>query len=495
MMRKLIRNIFIGTLLLAFAACSDDYFDVNTPSASVNVEDLGMSDLLGPVIHSTLYAQYYAETVAGNYTQYFGGYGYAAAGFSEMSGAWSEIYLYVLPNTVAIKEKAEESGAKHYGAVAEILEAINITLAADMWDNIPYSEATDGTSNPYPNFDTQEEVYTSAITLLDNAIAALNENDDSNITIGSEDLIYGGDMSKWLKAAYTIKARLQLHLLAKGVYSPSDVLSTIENGFTSVDDDFQMDFPSEQLNPWYANNVLTRNTGNYYRAPNDQIVSLLNGTIYPFESGLVEIDPRLPIMFENEGAEGDPWRGFMNGGEGESSDGEDANTFFKDGGYYTNATAPLILITYAEAMFIKAEAAFLANGGNETSVGSSSVAYEAYMEGIAASMEKLGADGTDYMTDTAVDVGESNLMLHHIMKEKYIANYFNVETYNDFRRYDFSDNVFMGLELRLEGEDEDSEYTGQWYRRAIYPDSEQNSNEDVVNANWQEPTVDVWWAQ
>ena len=167
----------------------------------------------------------------------------------------------------------------------------------------------------------------------------------------------------------------------------------------------------------------------------------------------------------------------------------------RDGGYYTNATAPLILITYAEAMFIKAEAAFLANGGNETSVGSNSVAYEAYMEGIAASMEKLGADGTDYMTDTAVDVGESNLMLHHIMKEKYIANYFNVETYNDFRRYNFSDNVFMGLELRLEGEDEDSEYTGQWYRRAIYPDSEQNSNEDVVNANWQEPTVDVWWAQ
>jgi len=494
-MRNVIKNIFIGTLLFGFIACSDDYFDVNTPSASVNVDDLGMSDLLGPVIHSTLYTQYYAETVAGNYTQYFGGYGYAAAGFSEMSSAWSEIYLYILPNTEAIKEKAEDSGAIHYGAIAEILEAINISLAADMWDNIPYTEATDGTENPYPDFDTQEQVYASAITLLDSAISSLQSEDNSNISVGNEDLIYGGDIDQWLKAAFTIKARLQLHLMAKGIYSATDVLGTIENGFTSVDDDFQMDFPSEELNPWYSNNVLTRNTGNYYRAPNDQIVSLMNGTSYPFESGLVDIDPRLPIMFQNDGAEGDPWRGFVNGGEGESSDGEDANTFFKDGGYYTNATSPLALITYAEAMFIKAEAAFLANGGNETSVGANITAYEAYMEGITASMEKLSADGSDYMADSAVDVGVNNLMLNHIMKEKYIANYLNVETYNDFRRYNFSSDVFKDLALRLEGEGDDSEYTGLWYRRAVYPDSEQNSNEDVVNANWQEPTVDVWWAE
>lgn len=495
MMRKVLKNIFIGTLLVGIMACSDDYFDVNTPSASVDVEDLGMSDLLGPVIHSTLYAQYYAETVVGNYTQYFGGYGYAAAGYSELSATWSEIYLYILPNTEAIKNKAEETGAIHYGAIAEILEAANIGLAADMWDNIPFTEATDGTENPYPNFDTQEEVYTSAISLLDSAISALLSEDNSNISVGDEDLIYGGDMDQWLRAAYTIKARLQLHLIDKGVYSASDVLTTIENGFTTVDDDFLLDFPSDELNPWYANNVLTRNTGNYYRAPNDQIVGMMNGNSYPFESGIVDIDPRLPIMFQNEGAEGDPWRGFINGGEGESFDGEDANTFFKDGGYYTNATAPLILITYAEAMFIKAEAAFLANGGNETSVGANNTAYEAYMDGIAASMEKLGAEGTDYMADTSVDVGVGNLMLNHIMKEKYIANYLNVETYNDFRRYDFSSDVFMDLALRLEGEGDDSEYAGQWYRRAVYPDSEQNSNEDVVNANWQEPTVDVWWAQ
>jgi len=494
-MRKVIKNIFVGTLLVGVMACSDDYFDVNTPSASVDVEDLGMSDLLGPVIHSTLYAQYYAETVAGNYTQYFGGYGYAAAGFSEMSAAWSEIYLYVLPNTEAIKNMAEENGAIHYGAIAKILEAINIALAADMWGNIPYSEATDGTGNPYPNFDTQEQVYASAITLLDSAISALQLDDNSNISVGNEDLIYGGDTDQWLKAAYTFKARLQLHLIDKGVYSATDVLVTIENGFTSVDDDFQLGFPSEELNPWYANNILTKNTGNYHRAPSDQIVGIMNGNTYPFESGIVEIDPRLPMMFQNDGAEGDPWRGFVNGGDGESSDGEDANTFFKDGGYYTNASSPLILITYAEAMFIKAEANFLVNGGNETSVGATTSAYEAYMGGITASMEKLGAAGTNYMADTSVDVGPGNLMLHHIMKEKYIANYFNVETYNDFRRYNFTNDVFKNLELRLEGEGDDSEYAGQWYKRAVYPDTEKNSNENVVNANWQEPTVDVWWAQ
>jgi hypothetical protein len=29
---------------------------------------------------------------------------------------------------------------------------------------------------------------------------------------GREDSIYGGDVNKWVKAAYTLKARYQLHL-------------------------------------------------------------------------------------------------------------------------------------------------------------------------------------------------------------------------------------------------------------------------------------------
>ena len=84
-------------------------------------------------------------------------------------------------------------------------------------------------------------------------------------------------------------------------------------------------------------------------------------------------------------------------------------------------------------------------------------------------------------------------MLHHIMKEKYIHNFLNPETFVDYRRYDFSDQVFTGLEIRKEADGVDSEFAGQWFRRAIYPTTELNRNEANVLANQKEPVVPVWW--
>jgi len=495
-MKKFITKTIIVTLItVGFSACSDEYFDVNTPSNGVDLDELNMKNLMGPVIHSTFFAQQSAEAVFGNYTQYFGSYGSGAAGKTQNSSTWDQVYLYILPNLKVIKEKSQAKEAKHFFAIASILEAINIGLAADSWDNIPYSQAIQGIENTHPSYDSQEQIYAQIFTLLDSAISALEAADNSQVSLGKEDLVYGGDKEKWLRAAYTFKARFQLHLMNKGVVTANDVLASIEKGFTSNSDNFKMSFPEDKINPWYSTNILSRKTGNFYRAPNDQLISNMNGTTYPFESGVVQIDPRLPAIFVKEGNADDPWRGFMNGGEGESSDGEDANTYYKDGGYHTTAGAPLILLTYAEAMFIKAEAAFLANSGTTTSIGSNSDAYIAYQNGISASMAEVGVDGADYMADTAIDVGEGSLMLNHIMKEKYVANIHNVETYNDMRRYNFSSDVFKGLALRLEVDTDDDEFKGKWFRRAIYPTSEKNANETVVNANWQEPTVSVWWAQ
>lgn len=494
-MKKILKITTIWVVILfGCTACNKDYFDVNTPADAVEIDQLSMKDLMGPVLYNTLIAQYSANTTFSNYSQYIGGYGNGAAGRSELSGTWNSVYLSVLPNVRIIKEKAEAGNAKYIKAVALIVEAANIGLAADSWDAVPYSQASNPTEFAKPNFDSQEQVYNSVFQLLNEAIQLLEGPDNSGIKLGNEDLIYGGDFNKWLRAAYTLKARFQLHLVQKGVTSASDVLTSIEKGFTSNADNFMMIYPADELNPWYQNTILTRNTGNFYYAPCDQIISMMNGKSYPFESGLVEIDPRLPEIFQNEGNPGDPWRGAENGGDGTSSDGELANTYFKEGGYYTSATAPLILITYAEAMFIKAEAAFLANGGTTTSTGANSTAYDAYMEGIMASMMQFGAGGSDYMADAAVNVGEAGLMLNHIMKEKYIANILNVETYNDFRRYNFSPDVFKDLALRLEGDDVDSEFRGQWFRRAVYPTSERNANPDVVAQFEEQPTVDVWWA-
>ncbi|THV59549.1 SusD/RagB family nutrient-binding outer membrane lipoprotein [Flagellimonas alvinocaridis] len=486
-----IEKVFLLCSLMFVVGCSEDYFDVNTPSNTATEEELRMQDLMAPVMHSTMEGQRSAELSFGNYVQYFVNTGGGAAGQTSASGLWEQVYLYILPNLQVIKAKAEENGSTHIDAIADILTAINIGIATDTWDNIPYSEAGQGPENNFPTFDTQEEIYTEIFALLDAAIAKLETTDNSVFSLGSSDLIYGGDTDKWLRAAYSLKARYQLHLVNKGIVSANDVLATVENGFTSNDDNFAMYYDDRNINPWYSEEILARNTGNLSKDIASQLVSSMNGEYFPFQGGIVEIDPRLPLFAENnDEAE---YKGYVSGGGGIAPDGTDANTGFRTDGFYTSVDSPLILISYAEVLFIKAEAAFLANGGNETSVGSSATAYTAYLDGIAASMGMYDVDGTDYMADGAIAVGEAGLMLNHIMKEKYIHNFLNPETFVDYRRYDFSDDVFTGLQIRSEEESADTEFPGQWFRRANYPASELTRNEANVLANQQDPVDPVWW--
>ncbi|WP_036823640.1 SusD/RagB family nutrient-binding outer membrane lipoprotein [Polaribacter sp. Hel1_85] len=491
-MKKLIvKTTIIIALIIVATACNDSYFDVNTPSATADVEELRINDLLAPIIHSTMEGQRSAELTFGNYVQNFVGQGGTASGETTASGLWSQVYLYILPNIKVIKEKAEEKGAIHYAAVADILTAINLGIATDTWNNIPYSEANSGQDILFPKFDTQEQVYTSIFTLLDSAIANLKSTDNSGIFLGNEDLIYDGDLDKWQRAAYTIKARYQLHLINKGLFTANDVLTTLANGFTSNDDDFKMFYDDKNINPWYSQEVLARNTGNFHNDIASQMVSSMNGDYYPFQSGLLTIDPRLSVYAQNDGSS--DWKGYVSGGGGLSPDGvTDGNVGFVADGYYTSIDSPLLLISYAEAMFIKAEAAFLANGGTSISTGTNTTAYTAYINGISASMNMYGVDGVNYIADGSVNVGETGLMLNHIMKEKYIHNFLNPETFVDFRRYNFSDNVFKGLKIREEI-DTASDYAGEWFRRATYPSTELNRNKDNVEANQQTPVTKVWW--
>ena len=150
-----IDKVFLLCSLVFAVSCSEDYFDVNTPSNTATEEALRMQDLMAPVIHSTMEGQRSAELSFGNYVQYFVNTGGGAAGQTSVDGLWSQVYLYILPNLQVIKAKAVENGATHIEAISDILIAANIGIATDTWDNIPYSEAGDGPANNFPTFDTQ----------------------------------------------------------------------------------------------------------------------------------------------------------------------------------------------------------------------------------------------------------------------------------------------------------------------------------------------------
>jgi hypothetical protein len=208
----------------------------------------------------------------------------------------------------------------------------------------------------------------------------------------------------------------------------------------------------------------------------------MNGTSFPYNT--ITVDPRAPIYFDNGGAA--TYVGITNG----QGDTGAENAVFNPA--YFTFDAPLAIITYAEAQFIRAEAEFLVNGGNATSTGTNAAAYQAYQDGIAASMDAVGvsaADKTAYLADTSVDVGMAALELKYIMREKAVANWLNPENYNDQRRYDFSANVFVNLTQPVAVNPDNG---GQWVRRSKYPISEISRNPNAAAAA-QPITTPVWW--
>ncbi|MCR5003542.1 MAG: SusD/RagB family nutrient-binding outer membrane lipoprotein [Bacteroidales bacterium] len=131
----------------------------------------------------------------------------------------------------------------------------------------------------------------------------------------------------------------------------------------------------------------------------------------------------------------------------------------ESGSFYSRVSSPTYLGTYAEACFIKAEVLF--NSGNKSG------AYDAYVAGVQASMERMNtaieywvsgdadlADCPSFQKITDTEISDyisnalgtsSNLTLGKIMTQKRIAMHFSVENWNDMRRYDYNPDVFLGF--------------------------------------------------
>jgi hypothetical protein len=496
---KTVKNIiFLIFISISLNAC-DDYLGDNLDPNKELLENLEPKDLLATAIVNTSNAYYNTALGTSQYSQQIASYFQPSADTQEetqLGGAWNLIYLQALPGLNDVITLSNNDANNAYVGIAKVLQATNLGLATDQWGDIPVSQATMGEEDFNPSYDTQETVYNQINTLLDEAIAIFDGVSTS--IVGEEDLIYNGDLSKWKKAAYFLKARYAIHLTEIDQDNAiSQALANAAKSFTSNGDDYQLTYNTRNFNPWFAGVVLPNNTGNFSVLLSDQTVSLMDGTAIPFAS--INRDPRLPRI-TTIGENDTEYRGALNGtggkhefGTTEVDDDISANTDFGADNFYSSQTAPIIMGSYAELKFIEAEAFFLQNGGNETSVGSTAEAYASYLEGIQANMDKLGVSRTEsaaYLADTSVAVGEDNLTLALIMREKYIATFLNPESFVDLRRYDFNPEVFIGLELPF---NHNEILNGEWVRRAQYPSSEQTRNGEEVSKVLKQINVGVWW--
>ncbi len=386
--------VLTGALLGSTGACSN-FLDAPDATTNPNQPTLATANQLLVATETALTQQYtsdLARTVcvwmqqcAGTDRQYrqLGLYQY---GEDAYNGPFSQIYtgggLLDIRKMEALADTAKDNV---YGGVARVLEAMSVGLAADVWGDIPYSQAVSDMLSP--SLDPQEQVYAAVQAKLDTAVTLLAGTGTGPATA---DLYYDGDQTKWLRLAHTLKARYYLHVAERqGNPAYQAALAEAQKGLQQGDDltSYQSDDPNEQ-NSWYQFTVIQR-AG--YMSPGAFLVSLLQS----------RSDPRLAEYF-------DPNAAGQYVGAAPGQQGSATIATFDEGRVAPDFRQPIA--TYAENQLIIAEAAFRLG-----QTGTALAAYNA--ERSAAGLPAAGS-----------------VTLADIMTEKYIALFQNIEVWNDWKR-------------------------------------------------------------
>ena len=300
---------------------------------------------------------------------------------------WDIYYGEILIEVNKMISDASEEGYNHYAGIGQILKAAALMDMTDWWGAIPYTEAVLGIDKINPAFDSQQAIYTEVFSLLNSGVSLLSGG-DGGFAVGSDDVIFGGDTSKWIKAANAIKARGHLHL---GDYAAA--LSAAKSSFTSRADNMSYKFSSTQQAGWWRFN--DGRTGDLEFHPYlREMMTALNDT------------DRLGVWDQT----------------------------FITSHDYLKADYDQAYISYREIQFIIAECLSRTNG-------SASEMETAYLNGIKASFAETGlADAAydTYVAQAEVNPGGASLDLEdHILTQKYIGLFVQPEVFNDLRRNDF----------------------------------------------------------
>lgn len=368
---------------------------------------------------------------------------------------WYNSYVVCMNNLYLLNKKAISTGNSNYQAISKVLMAYSLAFNTDIWGDVPYSQSFNGTSLLTPVYDSQEDLYKAIQSMLDDAITDINKN--YAVLPGTDDFYYKGDMAKWKKLAYTLKARYYMHLTKAPGYTAAAqavlALTALQNGMTADTEDLKMTYSggAGSENPW-----------NLTFGPVS--TKVLNETFV--ESLRSTADPRLTKMVAPAILTG------LYTGRRVGSDLENLESYSLGGAYYAGENASNYLMTYTEALFIKAEATLIVSGA--------AAAQPIFTAAVTNHMNRLGiasADITSYLAARGT-LTTANA-LRRIIEEKSIANFLSTENFNDWRRTGFP--VLTPVDGALSAIP----------RRAMYPETELTTNPRPQQTA--KVTDRVWW--
>lgn len=535
------KNSFYALALIFSIAivgsCTKKYDNINIDKNSIAT--LGAADLpfLFSQAESTAPGSYWNYQIAENlfadqYVQYFA---CEATYFPSdrlvirqdwVGAAFNPMYTTVAPQLQSIFD-ATDSATSAENAMAQVWWVYTFQRITDYWGPIPYfSVGIAGSSVPY---DSQQDIYGDFIKRLAGAVSVLHQHEGEN-HFGSYDLIYGGDVNRWIKFANSLRLRIAVRMskvdpataksvaeaaVADGVMMTSAPI-TDPTAMTSGDDAFVQ--RSAKGGP-DGNGLQSMSDWNEFRM-SASMASVLKGYH----------DPRLPQYFLpalNTGLYSGVRNGLSVAQLGDAPNQAANNSHVGKRWSSTNiidangnvlgdansiATAQNVMVT-AESYFNRAEGALLGWNMGGT-------ANDLYNEGITNSLIQWNvtnsADQTAYinstnkpvapgdglnsppMTNIPVKFDASNMaiQLEQIATQKWLALYPDgMEAWADYRR-----SHALKLYPVVNSDNPDITNTStQWIRRIPFLLSEQQTNGAAVTAAGallggpDKVTTPLWW--
>lgn len=422
MKKIIIKTIFAFAAALAAAGCTSNYEEINRDPFGVDDDELQRdgyiirSSLLGiasGVISLDVNTTQFTECLLGGPMA-----GYMAdanPGFRNTisnynpTDNWTNVFMYsdkfipvIYSNYRQLKRVTDDPVIL---AVGEVIKVAAMHRVTDTYGPIPYSQITEDGKIQVP-YDSQKEVYTKMISELDEAIATLTENRTNNFA-ASSDIIYGGNVEKWIRYANSLKLRLAMRIsyadpeLSRK--AAEEVAKHEVGTMETIDDIAQISTFGTDGNPIYVAvhyNMAQHADGSICSTGGDSHAA---ADIIAYMSGYG--DPRMSAYFTKS-----EWPGYDYVGLRHGIVIPDHSTVgHKYSGVKISQNSPLVLMNPAEVAFLKAEAVAVFGydmGGT---------AKDFYEKGIRLSFEQWGVSGASgYMADskkvpgTYVDPSGSN---------------------------------------------------------------------------------------
>ena len=351
--------VIFSAFLLIINSCTKDFEDINTDPNNAGLDKASPSMLLTSAIESMtdrVQEIFLGEEMGNCWAQHEAKVQYTDEDryiprVTVINNTWASFYAASGMDIKVLYDVAVSRQNENYRGVAIVLRSYISSVLTDLHGPVPYTEAWQGTLNTLPKYDSQEFIYRDIIAQLDTANAILTVDGDAI----EGDILYNNDILKWKKFANSLRMRLLLRMSARDeAFVTTELTKMVSDPdtypiFVDNTDNAALAYLGSAPNNHPINE--NRKTRDDHRISKTLIDQMWAESPY--------VDWRVALYAELDG--NNTYEGLPNGltsAKAAAYNGNGLKYTSKLGVYFTEATAPGMLMSYAELQFILAEAAF-----------------------------------------------------------------------------------------------------------------------------------------